>query len=119
MPDWLSLLIDIWPVLSGATPIILMAGFYWLRTKFPTKEDFDKLQTTVTQLSVDQVKCNAAVVQLEAEHKESPTPIELMAQLATLAGRMSGVENRVDGVGKQVETANDYLQILIERGISR
>lgn len=117
MPDWLSYLISLWPILSGITPIILLAGFYWLRTKFPTKEDFDALTAKVGQLSIDQIKCNTTVDQLKAERDDPPTRYEMLEYLARLSGRMSAVEAKTDGISKQVETGNDYLQILIERSV--
>lgn len=40
-PDsWLVTMIELWPIISSLTPITLLAGFYWLQTKFPSKGDF-------------------------------------------------------------------------------
>jgi len=117
MPDWLLYIIDLWPILSSITPVILLAGFYWLRTKFPTKEDFDALAGKVAQLSVDQVKCSDAVEQLKLEQDDPPTRLELLEHMAKLSGRLHAVEATTAGIAKQVDTSNDYLQILIERGV--
>lgn len=128
MPDWISLIIDLWPIASTITPIILLAGFLWLRQKFPSKEDFDALKLTVDVLKVDQAATTAAtanaleatnnaIKELKGERDDPPTRVQLMAEMATMAGRVSAVEAKVDGVGNAVETANDYLQILIERGV--
>ncbi|PHP19549.1 hypothetical protein CG471_11865 [Sphingobium sp. IP1] len=126
MPDWVSLIIKLWPIASTITPIILLAGFLWLRQKFPSKEDFDSLKRTVDALQIDQVATknsleatNSAIKELKADRDDPPTRVQLMAEMAVLAGRVSGIEAEVKGVGKQVETSNDYLQILIERGVSK
>ena len=128
MPDWLSFIIDLWPIASTITPVILFAGFLWLRQKFPSKEDFDLLKGTVDKLKIDQAATtaatanaleatNVAIKELKGERDDPPTRVQLMAEMATMAGRVSAVEAKVDGVGNAVETANDYLQILIERGV--
>jgi hypothetical protein len=119
MPSWFSIVTDLWPIASTITPLILLAGFLWLRTKFPTKEDFDGVKKTVDQLVIDQTKCSAAVESLKEERDDPPTRVELMAQMAGLSGRLSAVEQKSDGIADRVDTANDYLQILIERGLSR
>lgn len=117
MSDWFRLFLDLWPIASGVTPLILLGGFYWLRTKFPTKEDFDALKQTVDGLKLSHVATDNAIQDLHDERDDPPTRVQLMAEMATLAARVSGVEAKVEGVAKQVETANDYLQILIERGV--
>lgn len=117
MPDWVSLIIKLWPIASTITPIILLAGFLWLRQKFPSKEDFDTLRGKVDKLTVDQAKTADAIKELKAGRDDPPTRVQLMAEMAVLAGRVSAVEAKVDGVGNAVETSNDYLQILIERGV--
>lgn len=119
MPDWVQLIIDLWPIASTITPIILLAGFLWLRQKFPSKEDFDALKQTVDQLKTDQVASTQTIRLLKNERDDPPTRVQLMAEMATLAGRVSAVEASLKGVGDQVATSNDYLQILIERGVSR
>ncbi|WP_300113352.1 hypothetical protein [Sphingobium sp.] len=124
MPDWVRLIIDLWPIASTITPIILLAGFLWLRQKFPSKEDFDVLKLNVDKLKLDQAATtnaleatNSTIKELKGERDDPPTRVQLMAEMATMAGRVSAVEAKVDGVGNAVETANDYLQILIERGV--
>lgn len=117
VPDWIKLIVDLWPIASTITPLILIAGFLWLRTKFPDKAEFDKVVVTVNQVVTDQATCAQAIKELKSERDDPPTRIDLMAQLGTMSGRLSAVEAKSDGIADRVETANDYLQILIERGV--
>jgi len=113
VPDWLSLIIDLWPIASTITPVILLAGFLWLRQKFPSKEDFDTLKLSVDKLKLDQAATasameasnaatKAAINELKGERDDPPTRVQLMAEMATLAGRTSAVEAKVDGVAGAV-----------------
>jgi len=117
MPDWVQLIIDLWPIASTITPIILLAGFLWLRQKFPSKEDFDALKATVDKLTVDQAASTNTIKLLKNERDDPPTRVQLMDELGDLAERTSGVEASVKGLSTQLGTAMDLLQILIERGV--
>ena len=106
MPDWVRLIIDLWPIASTITPIILLAGFLWLRQKFPSKEDFDVLKLNVDKLKLDQAATtnaleatNSTIKELKGERDDPPTRVQLMAEMATMAGRVSAVEAKVDGAG--------------------
>ncbi|WP_289145063.1 hypothetical protein [uncultured Sphingobium sp.] len=117
MPDWVSLIIDLWPIASTITPIILLAGFFWLRTKFPLKEDFDKLAVIVKQLGDEQISCSARLKSVEDDQVSEPTRIQLLAQMQVMSNKVSRVEAQTEGVQSQLATANDYLQLIIERGM--
>lgn len=117
MPDWLSTAVDLWPIASTITPIILLAGFFWLRTKFPLKEDFDKLADIVGKLGDEQISCSARLKAVEDDQVSEPTRVQLLAQMTTMSNKVSRVEAQTEGVQTQLQTANDYLQIIIERGI--
>lgn len=117
MPSWLSLIIDLWPIASVLTPVILTAGFLWLRQKFPSKEDFDALKITVDKLKLDQVATTNAIKELKDERDDPPTRVQLMAEMGDLAERVSAMEAAFAGISAQLLTTNNYLQILIERGV--
>lgn len=119
MPEWLYTAIELWPILSSLTPIILLAGFYWLRTKFPVKEDFDQLAATVEKIELDQVGVNAIVQRLNDDRAAAPTPVQLMAEIAAVEGRVKAVEAGLSAISTQLKTANEYLQILVERGLQK
>ncbi len=117
MPDWLSTVVDLWPIASTITPIILLAGFFWLRTKFPLKEDFDKLAVIVRQLGDEQIACSARLTAVEEDQDSEPTRVQMLAQMTVMSNKISRVEAQTEGVQSQLATANDYLQIIIERGM--
>ncbi|MFY9350076.1 MAG: hypothetical protein WBL20_04700 [Sphingobium sp.] len=119
MPGWFRVVLDLWPIASTITPVILLAGFLWLRQKFPSKEDFDALSIKVDKIDVDQVACKVAIQALKEERDDPPTRIELLEGVAKLAERLSAVEARSEGIADQLDTANDYLQLLIERSVRR
>ena len=119
MPSWLYNLIELWPILSGLTPLILLAGFYWLRTKFPDKVDFDKLTLKVEQIELDQVTTSTALQRMSEDRDSPPTRLQLMQHIAGLEGRVSAVETGPASINTQLKTANEYLQILVERGLGR
>lgn len=119
MPAWLYTVVDLWPVLSSLTPVILLAGFYWLRTKFPDKADFDALKVTVEQIELDQTSLNLIVKRLDEERDSHPSRIHLLEELGTVESRVKSVETGQLGLSMQLKTANEYLQILVERGLSK
>lgn len=119
MPSIFNALIELWPVITALSPILFGAGLLYLRTQFPTKADFDKLATTVTSLSNNLTATTTAVDHLAQEQESAPTRIELMNQIATLGGRVSGMEGSLKGISSQLETTNDYLRIIIENGLGK
>ena len=119
MSGVLDLIIQLWPIASTLTPVILLAGFYWLKDKFPTKEQFDGLVTKVDEIETSQVEMRGNVQTLMDDRDAQPTRIELMKAMGVLAERVSAMEGGVEGIGHQLETTNDYLKILIDRGLSK
>ena len=119
MPAWLATLIDLWPIASTITPLILLAGFYWLQTKFPSKLDFAALADKVDQIEVDQAAASAAVQRMSEDRDSPPTRLQLMQHIAGLEGRVSAVEAGLASINTQLKTANEYLQILVERGLGK
>jgi hypothetical protein len=117
MPSWASIIIDLWPIASTITPLILLAGFFWLRTKFPLKEDFDKLVGIVDKMGDEQIACSARLTAVEKDQISEPTRVQLMAGMNVLSGKVSRIEGQTEGLQTQLSTANDYLQIIVERGI--
>lgn len=115
--SWLLSLIDIWPILSSLTPLILLGGFYWLRTKFPTKEDFDKLSGQFDNLDGVVATLKVETGHLIEERDAAPTRVQLLEAIGKLSARQSGVEAGMASIGTQLATTNDYLQILVERGL--
>ncbi|WP_336958689.1 DUF2730 family protein [Sphingobium aquiterrae] len=119
MPAWFGIINDLWPIATTITPLILTAGFLWLRTKFPTKEDFDRLVTKVDAIDEEQIKCTTRLDNIAADLDDPPTRVDLLEQMAKISGRMSGVEQQCSGLRDRLNTANDLLQIIIDRGLAK
>lgn len=115
----LNLMIDLWPIISAITPILFGAGFLYLRTQFPTKADFDGLARTVGDLANKLTATTSAVDHLAQEQDSAPTRVELMNRIAALDGRISHLEGAIGGIATQLDTTNDYLKIIVERGLGR
>ncbi|WP_066546784.1 hypothetical protein [Sphingomonas sp. CCH15-F11] len=128
---WLQLAIDLWPILTLFISIVLGAVVLWLRSQFPTKADVSGLtdnvavltakvedvQETVGTLVTDQAAQNARLDQIEKDIETPPTRMELMQAIAQLSTKMSAAEERTESVDRQLRTTNDYLKILIDKGL--
>ncbi len=128
---WLQLAIDLWPILTLFISIVLGAVVLWLRSQFPTKADVSGLtdnvavltakvedaQETVGTLVTDQAAQNARLDQIEKDIDTPPTRMELMQAISALSTKMSAAEERTESVDRQLRTTNDYLKILIDKGL--
>lgn len=120
MPSSFSnLLIGLWPIVSAMAPFVLAAGVWYLRTQFATKGDFDALSAKVTELTTAVQAGQVSIKHLTDEQDSAPTRIDLLNKIAALEGRTSGIEAGMHGIQSQLATTNDYLQILVERGIKQ
>lgn len=119
MPSLLSMLVEFWPVITALSPILFGAALLYLRTQFPTKAGFDALVETVNGLSKNLTATTTAVDHLTQGQDSAPTRVELMGQIAALSGRVSAVERGLSGIEAQLHTTNDYLKILVDRGLER
>jgi len=115
----LNIMIDLWPIISAITPILFGAGFLYLRTQFPTKADFDSLARTVGDLANRLTATTTAVDHLAQEQDSAPTRIQLMEKIAAVDARVSGVERGLGSIERQLNSTNDYLKILVDRGLDR
>lgn len=114
-----SMLIGLWPIVSALTPFVLAGGVWYLRTQFASKADFDALSLKVINLTTAVQTAQGSIDHLTAEQDSTPTRIELLNKIAAVEGRASGIEADVQGIKSRLDTANDYLQILVQRGMER
>lgn len=119
MPSVIAALLDFWPIITALTPILLGAALLYLRTQFPTKADFDSLAGNVADLGNKLTATTTAVDHLAQEQDSAPTRIQLMEKIASVEGRVSGVERGLTSIEAQLHTTNDYLKILVDRGLER
>jgi hypothetical protein len=119
MPSLLDTVIGLWPIVSQIAPLLFGVAIIYLRSQFPHKTDFAALAQTVTTLSEKLSANSTSVEHLAKDQVSSPNRIELMSRIAALEGRVSGVESGLQGIRHQLDTANDYLKILVDRGLDR
>lgn len=119
MSSLADVLAIVWPAIPTVAPIAFGAGFLYLRTQFPTKADFDSLVNTVNSMGEKLTANSIAVDHLAKEQDSAPSRVEILQKIGQLEGRVSGFEGVLDGMQHQLSTANDYLKILVDRGLDR
>lgn len=122
--SWLEILQTLWPIASTLTPVIMLGGFAWLQTKFPSQADLkehkvdllalnDRVSSVMTRMTTSEGRIENIIRDLERE----PTRADLSSSIADLRERMGRVESSVDSVRDQLETQNEYLHTLIQQGM--
>lgn len=137
---WLQFIQAVWPIIVTVVSVASLVLLLWLKSKFPTKTDLAEAEKRISgriddhQARLDTGSDKIAdldrrVAVVEEDCDSQPTKNDLNQGQAVLAGRVSGVETAVRGLERQVEgslrsvekqvgTTNEYLQILIERGLA-
>lgn len=124
--SWLQILQTVWPIASAITPVIMLGGFAWLQTKFPSQADLkehkvdllalnDRVSSVMTRMTTSESRIENIIRDLERE----PTRADLSSSIADLRERMGRVESSVDSVRDQLETQNEYLHTLIQQGMAK
>lgn len=124
--SWLQILQTVWPIASAITPVIMLGGFAWLQTKFPSQADLkehkvdllalnDRVSSVMTRMTTSEGRIENILRDLERE----PTRADLSSSIADLRERMGRVESSVDSVRDQLETQNEYLHTLIQQGMAK
>ena len=130
MPSWVHILSELWPIAATVTPLIMIAGFYWLRSKFVSLVDHDDLKCKVDAHSDAIASMDSAIKTLLANIDSAPTRMDLLTKLSDLNERMSRAEAenqavqrqmiaQSQSVERQLSTLNQYLHTLVERGMTR
>lgn len=133
MLGFFNLFSVIWPVAATITPLVVGAGVLWLRSQFPTKaeltslsakvdgmpgqEGFDRLSSKVDGLVTQQTATSTRIEALAKDIEDPPTRVELLQSFADMSGRVGRLEAQTAGVETQLKTTNQYLQIIVERGL--
>lgn len=114
---WTDYLRATWPVIAAAVGLIITGAVLALGTRFASIGAFNKLKSRLVALEGHRANHDARIVRLEEIAVTSPTRQELQDDIGSLSERMRGVEAQVSGLNARFETLNDYLQMLIERGL--
>lgn len=114
----------LWPVVLTTAGLIASGVLLALATRFASVKALSSLSAKVGEHSTSLETHATRLAQLEASASQSPTRQELQGDIAQLSERMrgmetafNGVEREFEGVGKQLDTANRYLEMVIERGL--
>lgn len=108
-PQWIQTL---WEGFTTLVPFFFVAGFAWLKTQFASRSEVNDLNTNMEKvlLRLDEMKDD-----IDA----SPNRTDILAQIAVTNARLSAVEADIRGVSRQLVTQDQYLRIIIEKGMNR
>ena len=124
--SWWQVIQTLWPIAATMTPLILLGGFAWLLTKFPSRADLkvhetelktltEQVSGLVTRISTNESRIDHVMRDLERE----PTRAGLANSISDVRDRLGSVESSVRAMQHQLETQNDYLQTLIQQGLGK
>ena len=125
---WFQILQVAWPIAAVITPLVLGAGFIWLKTQFPTKAELKQLEKELEQRldghadrfergSTKLADHDKRLALVEEDCKSIPSRQTLQEALSQLSQRVRGIEVGFDGVSRQLGTTNDYLKIIVDKGL--
>jgi hypothetical protein len=116
-PDFLDLIRTLWPVLVGLVVVTTGGVLAALTTRFVTASRFDLLRDRVDRIDAGCERREVRVVALEEAARMSPTRIELQEDIGEIGARMTGVEVGIKAIDGRLETQNQYLNMLLDRGM--
>lgn len=115
---WYQIIQFIWPIAATITPVVMLGGFAWLKTKFPAIEDVEDIEDQLRDLRERKVKTESRLDTIERDLQSAPTRADLQNIISNLSERIGGLEAQNRGFERQLKTQNDYLQVLVERGMN-
>lgn len=117
MSIWLEYIRVFWPVFLGAGTFVMLFGLLWLRSKFTPIEEHKAVAKRVTDLESLTTGQDQRIAHVEGAMEQAPTRQELQDDIGELASRMTGVETGLQGIDARLKTQNDYLHLLVEKGL--
>ena len=139
--SWLDIFRIAWPIATTITPIMLLAGFLWLQTKFVTKnelEALDKRQTKALQEAIAesansrtaldrelrnmvnrQTISEERILTLLKESQRDPSRNDLNNNISMLQERMARVESTSEAALRQLDAQSRYLHSIVENYIPK
>jgi tRNA splicing ligase len=109
----LEIIRTFWPIFVVVVGLAAGGCVWWLKGQFASKAELERLKIDVATVHDHETRIKV----LEENSHQSPTRQELQEDIATLAERMRGVEVGQEGIQRQLGTANQHLQILVERAV--
>lgn len=123
MISWAEIVRTLTPIAGLLTPVIMIGIFAWLQTKFPKREQLEKLESEISKeledVSDRVIVLEERVAGLQRELQREPSREKLISAVGEMRERIGAVETGVAGLKDQLATANDYLHTLIEQGMNK
>ncbi len=117
MPSWLDIVATMWPIAATITPLMMMGGFFWLRTQFAPRGDLDEHAAKLGDIREELVRIDERLTNLQSDMDASPSRSEMSERISYLAERIGRMEAATEGILRQFATTNQYLHTIIERGL--
>lgn len=128
MDSWIQWFNVLWPIAATLTPLILLAGFLWLKTQFAGAKDVELIKVGQNALQVEVTRLDGEIRSLGESMESAPTRVELMGQIAQTIERMSRMEAAQEGlqrqlaqqnhaIEQQLRTLSNYVHTLVEQGV--
>jgi hypothetical protein len=108
--SWLEWVRTLYPAVVTLVSLAGLCILLWLGTKFASKATVDRLHTT----SIDH---ETRLQLLEETVEQSPTKQELHEEISGLKSNMAAAMAKIDAIGTQLKTTNDYLHTLIDKAM--
>lgn len=106
-----------------STPFIALCGLLasvialWVSSRTASKADLARVEGKITTAAEKIEKQTGRVDHLEDLFHQAPTRQELQADISKLSAGQASLESAMEGVVKQLDTANGYLHTLVEKGL--
>lgn len=117
----MSWLATYWPVVGGVfsivSPIVMAAFILWMKSQFATQQQVEQQAARIDLLKEAQLLIAGRVQALEDDAKREPTRGQLGERLGGLAERLAGVEKGLVSLERIGGTTNNYLELLVEKGL--
>lgn len=110
--NWLEWFRAVYPVIVSIISLAGFGGVLWLGTKFAAK-------TQVERIDLKLIEHHTRLALLEDHIEAAPTRQQLHEEIGGLAERMSALETGIKGMGRQLDTANNYLHSLIGNAMTK
>lgn len=123
MGPWFDYVRYGWPVATGVFSICLVMLSLWLNSRFVTKADAaaaaGKVRAELDRVASDHACHDKRLTLVEQQTHEPPSRHDLDEKIGHVLQRVAHLESGMDGIRRQLGTANEYLHTLVERGLGR
>jgi hypothetical protein len=112
--EWLRVLQVLWPIAVCLIPLVLGAGFLWLKTQFPTKADLKQAEEKAAAAVAGSIQTSSAALQ-QMEGEVRGLEKDITARFERGSRKFADHDKRLAVVEKECEdapTKNDLAQMI-------